>query len=129
MHNSQYSLRGLLIVIGAVAALVPLFLYTLPDDPFSGRSFDRKIWLEFADDYVDDNPRASMIRDLQKEHLQVGMSRTEIIELLGEPETKFENSDFSYIVGMWSGFRMDHDGLELYFDQNGNLTDSARVQY
>ena len=129
MKNSTFTIRGLLIATGVIAFSLALLMYVLPKDPFSGRNFDRAVWMEFANDYVDDNPSGAMVQDIQQRHLVTGMSRAEVIELLGEPESVYQNGDFSYIVGMWSGFRIDHDGLEIYFDQHGKLTDSACVQY
>ena len=111
MQNSQYTIRGLFVTTGIAAVLLGCTVYMWPSDPFSGRKFDRNLWAEFANDWIDDNPRGAMVQDIQKQHLKAGMSKADVIELLGEPETVQQNGDFSYIVGMWSGYRMDHDCL------------------
>ena len=95
MKNSTFTIRGLLIATGVIAFSLALLMYVLPKGPFSGRNFDRAVWMEFANDYVDDNPRGAMVQDIQQRHLVTGMSRAEVIELLGEPESVYQNGDFS----------------------------------
>ena len=49
--------------------------------------FNQKIWLDNTQlgDGLNQNPRALMTNDLMNNHLKNGMSRTEIINLLGQP--------------------------------------------
>ena len=35
----------------------------------------------------------------------------------------------SYNLGMWSGFRMDYDFLDIYFDDQGRVVDVLIVQH
>tara|TARA_R110001592_G_C12733691_1_gene710143 strand:- start:71 stop:604 length:534 start_codon:yes stop_codon:yes gene_type:complete len=49
--------------------------------------FNQKIWLDNMElgDGLKQNPRAPMTNDLMNNHIKNGMSRTEIIDLLGQP--------------------------------------------
>jgi SmpA / OmlA family len=98
-------------------------------DPFAGRSFDRKLWHEF--NKIDDpnNPRASMVASLQRRHLKLGMTRDQVVNLLGEPDMAKTPEMYEYNLGMWSGFRMDYDGLQIYFDKKGRLSSVQCVQH
>jgi len=57
------------------------------------------------------------------------MSKSEVIQLLGTPDLKEEDNFLSYNLGMWSGFRMDYDSLDLKFSKNGTLVEYYRVQH
>jgi hypothetical protein len=36
---------------------------------------------------------------------------------------------YEYNLGMWSGFRIDYDGLQVHFDSQGRLTYTQCVQH
>lgn len=126
----KYSLRTLLIMT-AVFAVVFLGLRGCMRwlDPFAGRSFSREVWREFHDSSDPDNPRASMVASLKRRHLKSGTTREEVIELLGEPDMARKPEMYEYNLGMWSGFRMDYDGLQIHFDEGGRLKDVRCVQH
>ncbi|APZ92131.1 hypothetical protein Fuma_01736 [Fuerstiella marisgermanici] len=90
-------------------------LFTFLCSPFSGRVFDRDVWLAQYGSRAADNPRASMVQHLKWAHLRTGMTRSEVVQLLGEPDWEKQMNLFSYNVGMWSGFRMDYDSLDVHF--------------
>ena len=83
--------------------------------PFSGRLFDRDVWIAQTGSESADNPRASMVHDLKWRYLHTGTSREKVVELLGEPDWHKSDELYSYNVGRWSGFRIDYDSLDVVF--------------
>lgn len=57
-----------------------------------------------------------MIDDLRANHLRLGMTQGETLELLGPADADSEHAQLSYLVGMYSGMRVDFDTLDLHFD-------------
>ena len=47
-------------------------------------SFDRSLWLS-NNTYTMNNPRFRMVEDLMSHHVRIGMSRQQVVTLLGEP--------------------------------------------
>jgi outer membrane protein assembly factor BamE (lipoprotein component of BamABCDE complex) len=127
--KKQVSLRAMLYFTGIIAFILAVFVAIQSHDPFSGSDFDRSVWLQYANNYISDNPRASMVEDLKKHYLLPGMSRSDVVELLGPPEAEPVRNTFSYIVGKWSGYRMDHDALLIKFDSGERLVSVECVQY
>ncbi|QDT74577.1 hypothetical protein [Lacipirellula limnantheis] len=98
-------------------------------DPFAFRMFDKEVWGANAKSMDADNPRASMCRDLLTNHVQVGMSRQTIEQMLGQPDGGETNDTSTYILGMWSGMRMDCDVLEIEFDTQGKAGRLSVMQH
>ena len=103
-----------LFVIPAVA-FAGCQVTTLLFSPFSGRVFDRDVWHAQAGSEDSDNPRASMVHHLKWRYLLPGTSRSTVIQVLGEPDWEKQADVYSYNVGMWSGFRIDYDSLDIHF--------------
>jgi outer membrane protein assembly factor BamE (lipoprotein component of BamABCDE complex) len=70
-----------------------------------------------------------MADDLRKNHLYSGMTKKQVLELLGEPDFEKQSHVFKYVLGGWSGFRIDYDSLDIYFDSAGRLTKTRIVQH
>jgi hypothetical protein len=66
-----------------------------------------------------DNPRAGMVTELEGQ-LRPGMTRTEVVALLGEPETEEEPARYVYALGM-SRFGLDYEYFIVEFDREGKL--------
>jgi hypothetical protein len=98
-------------------------------DPFAGRSFDRDVWHQFHGKDAPDNPRASMVASLQRSYLHSGLTRDQVVALLGEPDMEKRPEMYEYNLGMWSGFRVDYDGLQVHFDPQGRLIRTQCVQH
>jgi len=118
----------------AILLLMVLFLsgcikYLTTDYPFDDRKFDSTVWKSFHMNMDHDNPRGQMIDDLFNNHLRKGLPKEEITKLLGEPDFEVSDNFISYNLGMWSGFRMDYDSLDLEFDNSGKLLKCYRVQH
>jgi len=69
--------------------------------------------------------RGQMVRDLTRSYLRLGMSRSDVIALLGNPQPGSlpVKTSLSYDLGMCSGFRMDYDALVLSFNDRDALID------
>lgn len=98
-------------------------------DPFAGQSFDRAVWHKFHNNHEPDNPRASMSKDLRRRYLRQGLTKQEVVKLLGEPDMNKSDNMYEYNLGMWSGFRIDYDGLQIHFDAEGRLSYVQCVQH
>jgi hypothetical protein len=97
--------------------------------PFDDRRFDRDTWLAFHGNSDADDPRGMMARDLQRRLLLGQDTRERVLELLGPPDHGKRADMLSYNLGMWSGFRMDYDSLDIYFDDQGRVAEVLIVQH
>lgn len=87
--------------------------------------FDRTVWTDEARIYSAENPRVAMVHDVMS-RLQSGMSRADVVELLGEPtETSyFSEWDMVYWLGLEEssrsamGFGIDSQWLGIRFVDN-----------
>lgn len=119
---------SIVIIILAGGLLMVYLKPNSSDGSFDDLSFERQIWLQWRGSENPDNKRGLMYEDLLTK-LIPGMTKQEVLMLLGEPDhAKTENS-FSYILGMWSGMKMDYDTLEIKFDTDGQLIKAYRVQH
>lgn len=99
------------------------------DYPFDNKDFDKVVWHKYKNNMEPDNPRGEMFESLIEKHLMAGMTKSEVIQLLGTPDFREEKDLFSYNLGMWSGYRIDYDSLDLKFKNNGKLVEFYRVQH
>jgi outer membrane protein assembly factor BamE (lipoprotein component of BamABCDE complex) len=60
-----------------------------------------------------------MVSDLFYNYLKTGMTREQVVTLLGEPSYKEDNA-YYYIIGIYSGI-IDHDFLKISFDKCNNV--------
>lgn len=122
---------GSLLLAGAIAAVIffVVIIYPLINNPFNDRKFDQTVWVSYHDSTDPDNPRGNMVSNLQKKYLQLGMSKQEVLRLLGEPDYEESSTVYKYNLGVWSGFRIDYDSLDVHFDSSGRLTHTQVVQH
>ena len=132
MNARQWS-RALFVLLGtgvlSASILYAYVIFFVFDDPFDNRPFDNTVWAAFHESIDPDNPRGEMYEDLTDNVLRTGMDRTAIINLLGPPDHKEEAHLISYNLGMWSGFRIDYDTLDLELDGKGKLVRVRRIQH
>jgi hypothetical protein len=62
-------------------------------------------------------------------YLQSGLTRDQVVALLGEPDMEKQPEMYEYNLGMWSGLRIDYDGLRIHFDAQGRLNYVQCVQH
>lgn len=115
------------VVVSAGIVWYALNLHEVLDEPFDDLCFDQEAWRAQHNSSDPDNPRGKMVADLQRRCLRKGMTRQEVLDLLGEPDFAKEPTLFMYNLGAWSGFRIDYDTLDVHFDTDGRLTHTAVV--
>lgn len=129
----RYTLRVLFIIAGlllvAFAGLIIYVRFYFFNNPFNDLRFDRNVWAAYKDSSDPNNPRGQMYEDMTKKVLKKGMSKEEVVTLLGEPDFSKEKLIFKYNIGAWSGFRIDYDTLDIHFDPQGQVTDFTRAQH
>lgn len=73
----------------------------------NSRKFSKESWNN------DPDHRYEMVNDLKNNYLFIGMDRTDVIELLGEPDS----NDTAYYLGYPGYFSIDPEILDIiYFD-------------
>jgi hypothetical protein len=127
------AVAGLMTVFLFVGLILLLFfarqLYGLFNNPFNDKRFSREVWLEHANSKDPDNPRGRMASDLRRRILRDGMSKEQVIEFLGEPDFSADDNAYKYNLGAWSGFRIDYDPFDVYFDESGVVARIEIVQH
>lgn len=118
--KTKYILSIGALSVGIIVCLGIFVFINYFDTPFDNRVFDRELWIRNYDNYHPDNPRAEMIYDLTKNHLRAGMTKGEVIKLLGKPDRRNKRHFISYLIGM-QGFVADPGQLEF------ELNDENRV--
>ncbi|PRY08986.1 hypothetical protein CLV24_11937 [Pontibacter ummariensis] len=105
------------LIVGVVVILVLLMKGNIPHE-----RFDSTKW-KTADLNSEANwsLRWDMMNSLRNNHKLVGKSKSEIIELLGEPESK-TNSTFRYYLG-YSKNGINTGSLIIKFDAEGRVVD------
>ncbi|HEX7490753.1 MAG TPA: hypothetical protein VF337_03500 [Candidatus Limnocylindrales bacterium] len=104
----------------ASSALVTVALPMAPACLHFSPGFDAQIWASTSIC----NARFSMVDDLIAHHLPVGMTRDEVVALLGQPATPYEGGTdqgdrtLEYDMGGW----MDTNWLVIQFDEDWLLT-------
>ncbi|WP_072378682.1 hypothetical protein [Novosphingobium sp. NDB2Meth1] len=94
-----------------------LILLLLVASCTKGAEFDRERWLK-AD--LSGRERANIMPDLVRKHRLYGMTRTEVVALLGPPTPtdKWAGSDMVYVLGNdGSLLPIDHAWLTLTLDK------------
>jgi outer membrane protein assembly factor BamE (lipoprotein component of BamABCDE complex) len=114
----QFAVLLIVIASGAMAAGVLAFRPT-------SRRFSSPSWM--AARFVSkpsnaENPRALMVDDLLKNHLKVGMTKEEVLAMLGTPDQHGERS-FWYNIGSYHRRRFlpGTDQLVVGFDESDKV--------
>lgn len=101
----------------AVCTAIFMLIFVALDDA----SFDKTGWDSApGNDYVD-CVRLEMVADLKDKILLPGLSRIEVVRILGEPDTE-EGNGIGYVLGMCSGYGFDYDLMHVLFDENGGVS-------
>jgi hypothetical protein len=70
-----------------------------------------------------------MAVDIKENVLRAGMSRADVIHLLGQPDYERPNGPLAYLLGMCSGLQIDVDTLDIHLNGDGKLTEVQIVQH
>lgn len=113
----------------AVIALVGWQYWLFTGGIFRTSSFDAAQW-RALNRHPDDAScrRGGMAHDIQTNVLRKGLTKAEVIGLLGEPDSR-KDDVHGYSLGMCSGLRIDFDTLDTHFDSDGSLTTIQIVQH
>ncbi len=140
-NRSCFSARWCLLIIVVCLLAFGSFIVTLlvlplilPDRGYldwGDATFDSEEW-KAVEAGGPDSPRGTMVSDLLANHELIGLTREQVRELLGDPE--FANTsrgrssnqvetapEWIYVLGMYSGFRIDEDILVIKFDANDRV--------
>jgi hypothetical protein len=117
--------RKILIGVGGATALLALaaggYMAT------TAGSFDSERWKAQRNSAARENPRAGMLGNL-KDRLRPGMTRDEVVALLGEPEAK-EKEDTRYVYDLGaSAFGVDYEYYVVEFDADGKVVRHAMTR-
>ena len=83
-------------------------------------NFDSKKWKNWTESETELSMRWDMMNSLRKNHELNGKTKSEIIELLGNPETQ-SNESFRYYLGM-AKHGIDTGSLVIEFDKNNTVS-------
>ncbi len=128
-------MKRLLKIIGLAVLTVAAAIVGLSEalDYRNQAEFNAVVWrnaLKCGYDGCDaECTRGHMVRDLTWKYLNPGISRSEVVALLGAADSPPAAKSLSYSLGMCSGFRMDYDSLVLLFDDRDALIGSRTVQH
>lgn len=129
-------MTGIRIAISlATAALVLAVAALLLDDRViaGDPAFDGAAWragsLAVSEDNFSssDNPRYALAWDLMDEHLQPGMTRAAVLDLLGPPDSVVDGA-LHYVIGT-NPYHIDPDAVVISFDAADRLVESHITQY
>jgi hypothetical protein len=84
------------------------------------REFDADVWRAQRGSNALDNPRVGQVVALERSHMRPGMSRAEVIELLGEPDRRLPRSDH-YKLGA-SPVGVDFETYVIEYDDHDRVT-------
>lgn len=115
------------IVICGIALLIALAKNN-PFIPYDDKEFDQALWKSYTpDDYLADSPRLPMAADLQQNYIKPGMTRDQIVKLLGEPGNHSEEV-YIYGLGKSDGLWPRLYFLDVYFDSSEKVVE-ARITW
>ncbi len=83
--------------------------------------FDSEKWKNWKETEAEMSLRWDMMNSLRNQHELKGKTKSQIIELLGEPESKFEY-EFGYYLGM-AKHGIDIGNLTIKFDGEEKVTE------
>jgi len=129
-HPIRAAVVGTLTVAAGAVLVVFLDLTgTLFWKPFADRRYDPSAWRRESGRMNENSRRGSMVCDLERRIIRRGMTRAEVIAHLGEPDGTKDPDDYGYVIGMWTGFRMDFDTFDVLFDDQGRVVETRIVQH
>lgn len=116
-------LRTIAIAIGIGAGAYLFFVAILVLAPYltnwaNRREFDSERWKNWKETEAEMSLRWNMVSDLEDKYELEGMTPGEIVELLGEPDSK-SRTEWAYYLGM-AGHGIDTGTLSLTIE-NGRV--------
>lgn len=131
----KWAATGMFAALGLAASGLFYAWYAWEEGPFGVSNFDQAQWMaaphrSYRTEYERETAceRAGMVRDLQRRYLRPGMTREQVVALLGAPDGAPQEGCIAYVLGMCSGFGIDYDDLRICFTPDGGLIKSLTVQ-
>lgn len=107
--------------------LLVTFNYWVVIGPYGVEQFDRNIWFTKQTNKTDTYCfRGALANDVNYRLIREGMTKENIIEMLGKPDEN-EINHIEYNLGYCSP--LDYNGLIVYFDNSGKVRDAHNVQH
>jgi len=133
IRNVLLTLKKILItflaITGFLAILGGIFVWWMTIGVFSHQSFDTKKWnIPLTQELDSTCYRGGMAKDIRDNLLKQGESKQFVENLLGKPDHIQEN-EYSYVLGMCSGFGFDYDNLHIYFNKQDKIIYSKIRQH
>ena len=119
VNNLRRTLRKALKYGFLIFGLIILVSFALKGN-ITHEKFDSEKWKNWTETEEEWSLRWDMMNSLRNKHELTGKNKSEIIELLGEPDSKAE-SEFGYYLGM-AKHGIDTGHLTIYFDQNKKIS-------
>jgi outer membrane protein assembly factor BamE (lipoprotein component of BamABCDE complex) len=124
MNARKRMIFAIVLLVACIAGYCTFLVYHLLFSNYvQPMPFDSAVWKASPVKLSYDSIRLRMVDDLMKNHTLEGMSRTEIVDLLGEPDTTphFHDYDMVYQLGQerrspaieseWLVMRLDEKGI------------------
>jgi hypothetical protein len=88
--------------------------------------FDRGRWIMSIDEFETPTTRQRMCDDIIENHLKIGMTEAEILDLLGEPSEGYSyHNMLSFYLGPERGwFGIDSEWIRVELDEDGRLVEA-----
>lgn len=107
-----------LFLTGILTSLIIYFFISFSNDSFGDEIFNRKLWVEHQTQQG--FPRLEMIDDLTKNHIKIGMKKSEVIKLLGKPDSVVNPFHLAYYLAP-NSISVGSGNLHLIFDKEQAL--------
>jgi hypothetical protein len=115
-----------LIVTGYLAAVIAVLVMMRVD--FDPAPFDSAVWIATPAEDSHESMRLRMVDDLLNNHLKPGMTREEVVDLLGVADDTFYfiGYDMVYRLGAErSSFAIDSEWLVINLATNNTVTEAV----
>lgn len=123
-----------LVIVIAFFGGNSIMTFLFHDLPFMGTSFSHTEWIQAGkcnETSCKQNvecTRGGMFRDLQKNHLPVGLSRSEVELKIGNGSYDQQRNCVSYPLGMCSGLGIDLDSLNVCYNNENRVLSVTHFQ-
>lgn len=104
------------LIFKLIIGLTIIGIYAYSNGFFINTKFDSQKWKNWTESETEPSLRWDMIKSLKFSYELIGMSKDDILELLGNPNSKTE-STFSYYLG-YSKNGINTGNLTIKFDEN-----------
>jgi hypothetical protein len=112
------------VILALVASASVIWLVLAPDERFRGMPFESAAWKASTPDFSWESTRLRMVDDFLAKYPPVGLSRSEVTELLGEPDETnyFSEYDLVYFLGMERSYMaIDSEWLVMKLNAEGRV--------